>query len=84
MNIYQKIAIFLFRITGVAFFLYGFVGWFYYVTLLTFIGFPIDGINITYVLFSAVYFILGIALLLFSGPLGKLLGKGLDDNRDDE
>ena len=84
MNIFQRIAIFFFRLLGFVSLLCGLGGFFYAVLLNYSQSFQIDGMNASYAVFSgAFYFVLGLAFLLFSEPLGKLFGKGLDDNRDD-
>lgn len=78
MNVYQKIAIFLFRIIGIASFIYG-LNVILYAAILTFMGSQIERINASYALFSTAYYLIpGVVLLLFSTFLGKLLGKGLD------
>lgn len=82
MNIFQRIATFLLRVFGFISLLFGLGGFFYAVLLSFSQSFQIDGMSASYGLFSgAFYFILGLALLLFSTSLGKLLGKGLDDQQ---
>ena len=85
MNIFQRIATFIFRLLGV-FSLFCAIGGFFYSILLSYSqSFELNGMSASYGIFSgAFYFVLGLASLLFSQPLGKLLGKGLEDKRDDE
>ncbi len=80
MNKFQKIAVFAVRIIGVVSLLFGINGFAYTLMLLISPAFKIDGFDTTQGLISgAFYFILGLALVLFSGPLGRLMGRGLDD-----
>jgi hypothetical protein len=80
MNIFQKIGIFVYRLLGVVCLFFGVSG-IAYGLMLQSVGMPDSaGMTAGYSLFSgAFYFVLGLALLLFSGPLGRLLGSGLDD-----
>ena len=80
MNIFQKIAIFLVRLFGVVFLLFGLNGFVYTVMLAISPIFKIDGYDATQgVISGAFYFIVGLALLLFATSIGKLIGRGLDD-----
>lgn len=80
MNKFQKIAIFLVRLLGIVFLLFGVNGFVYAAMLVISPIFKIEGYDSTQGIISgAFYFILGLALVLFSNPLGKLIGSGLDD-----
>ncbi len=80
MNTFQKIAIFLVRLLGIVFLLFGINGFVYTVMLTISPIFKIDGYDASQGMISgAFYFILGLAFLLFAFPIGKLIGRGLDD-----
>ena len=80
MNKFQKIAIFLVRLLGIVCLLFGINGFVYTAMLVISPIFKIEGFDATQGIVSgAFYFILGLALVLFSNPVGKLIGSGLDD-----
>ncbi len=80
MNLFQKIAIFLVRLLGIVFLLFGINGFVYTVMLAISPIFKIDGYDATQgVISGAFYFILGLAMVLFAAPIGKLIGRGLDN-----
>lgn len=80
MNKFQKIAVFLVRLVGIVFLLFGINGFVYTAMLAISPIFKIEGFDATQGIISgAFYFILGVALVLFSNPIGKLIGRGLDD-----
>ncbi len=80
MNKFQKIAVFLIRLLGVLCLLFGVNGFFYTLILAFSQNFQIDGMSGAQGMMSgAFYFIWGLVFILFSGPLGNLIGRGLDD-----
>lgn len=80
MNKFQKIAVFLMRLVGIMCVLFGVNGFLYTVMLAISPIFRIEGFDGTQGLISgAYYFVFGLALILFSGSLGRLIGRGLDD-----
>jgi hypothetical protein len=83
MNIFQKIAVFVLLLIGLTSLLCGLGGFFYAILLSYSQSFQIDGMSASYGIFSGAFdLILGLAFLLFSAPLGKLLGNGLDHDHD--
>ncbi len=80
MNKFQKIAVFLVRLLAIVFLLFGINGFIYTAMLAISPVFKIEGYDATQGIISgAFYFILGVALVLFGNPIGKLIGRGLDD-----
>ena len=80
MNRFQKAAIFLVRLLGSVCLLFGVSGLAYSGILTVSQDVGRGGMTNGYSLMSgAFYLILGVVLLFLSRPLGKLLGKGLDD-----
>ncbi len=68
------------RILGTISLIFGVGGFIYAVAVSYFDNLQIDQMGMQYGVFSgAYYFVFGLALVLFSGPLGRLLGSGLDD-----
>jgi len=80
MNVFQRIAIFLIRLLGIVCLLFGINGFAYAGMLAISPIFKMDGFDATQGIISgAFYFVLGLASVLFSNPIGKLIGRGLDD-----
>jgi len=77
MNPYQKLATLLFRLFGAAVAAAGVMGPLYIVFLMTF-GISTPNYGHDRWLGSAVWFMAGILLIVFSAPLGRLFGRGLD------
>lgn len=83
MNVYQRICVFLLRWTGFVSLVLGINGFLYTLLLSYSAAFQLGGITAGEGLLSgAYYFVIGLAFVLFSGPLGKVLGRGLDDKSD--
>ena len=80
MNIFQKISIYLIRLLSFLCMLIGISGFVYSLILLFWQDSKLDGITSGYSLMSGVfYFVWGILLFFVSTPLGRFIGKGLDD-----
>ncbi len=80
MNIFQKIAVFMVRLLGCVFLLFGVNGFVYTAMLAISPMFKLEGFDASQGIISgAFYFVLGLGLVLFNKPIGKVIGSGLDD-----